>query len=134
MNDKLIDKVISVDDQSFHLFILKYSNHLSEQNSLIESINSAYALIGKTSMETTRAIYECSDKKTDFAKAILLFKNFNNKFKTPRDTNNFVTTYPAIIYFNGWGNVEKDQKLAYELFSINNECTFRVHSRIFFYR
>ena len=26
MNDKLIDKVISVDDQSFHLFILKYSN------------------------------------------------------------------------------------------------------------
>lgn len=26
MNDKLIDEVISVDDQSFHLFILKYSN------------------------------------------------------------------------------------------------------------
>jgi hypothetical protein len=105
-------------------FILKYSNHLSEQNSLMESINSAYALIGKTSMETTRTIYECSDKKTDFAKAILLLKNFYNKFERTINTSNFITTYPAIIYFNGWGNVEKDQKLAYELFSINNENNY----------
>ena len=111
-------------DKSECPFILKYSNHLFEQNSLIDSINAIYALIGKTSMETTRAIYECSDKKKDFAKAILLLKNFYNKFKRTINTSNFVTTYPAIIYFNGWGNVEKDQKLAYELFSINNENNY----------
>ena len=108
-------------DKSECPFILKYSNHLSEQNSLIASAATAFALIGKTSMETTRIIYECSDKKTDFAKAILLLKDFNDKVANPRKTSNFLTTYPAIIYFNGWGNVKKDQKLAYKLFSINNE-------------
>ena len=75
-------------------------------------------------METARAIYECSDKKTDFTKAILLFKEFNNKAAKPKNTSNFVSTYPAIIYFNGWGNVEKDQKLAHELFSINSEYKY----------
>jgi hypothetical protein len=111
-------------DKSECPFILKYSNHLYEQKSLLDSINAIYALIGKTSMETPRAIYECSDKKTDFAKAIVLLKNFNDKLQNPKKTSNFVTTYPAIIYFNGWGNVEKDQKLAYELFSINNENNY----------
>ena len=105
-------------------FILKYSNHLYEQKSLIDSAAAAFALIGKTSMETARAIYECSDKKIDFAKAILLFKEFNNKAAKPKNTSNFVSTYPAIIYFNGWGNVEKDQKLAHELFSINSEYKY----------
>jgi len=54
----------------------------------------------------------------------LLLKNFYNKFERTINTSNFITTYPAIIYFNGWGNVEKDQKLAYELFSINNENNY----------
>jgi len=111
-------------DKSECHFILKYSKHLYEQESLMASAAAAFALIGKTSMETTRVIYECSDKKTDFAKAILLFKEFNNKTAKPKKTSNFVSTYPAIIYFNGWGNVEKDQKLAYELFSVNNEYKY----------
>ena len=54
----------------------------------------------------------------------MLLKNFYNKFERTINTSNFITTYPAIIYFNGWGNVEKDQKLAYELFSINNENNY----------
>ena len=69
----------------------------------------------------SRIIYECSDKKTDFRRAILLMKNFESKVQNPKDTSNIVTTYPALIYFNGWGNVEKDQELAIELFSKNNE-------------
>ena len=101
-------------------FILKYSNHLYEQKSLMDSFAVVMALIGRISMDTTRAIYECSDKKTDFAKAILLFKDFNDKNANPSKTSIFVTAYPAIIYFNGWGNVKKDQKLAYELFIENN--------------
>ena len=50
-------------------------------------------------------------------------KNFHNKLKEyqSRSGLNIATTYPALIYFNGWGNVEKDQELAHELFSINNE-------------
>ena len=114
--DKKEEKI----DKSECPLILKYANHLANENSLIESANIAWSLIGKNNY-LSRIIYECSDKKTDFVKAILLFKDFNDKVAKPRKTSNFVTTYPAIIYFNGWGNVEKDQKLAYKLFSINNE-------------
>jgi len=108
-------------DKSECPFILKYSNHLSEQKSLLDSIYAIYALIGMTSTGSPRIIYECSEKKTDFAKAIVLLENFNNRLKTPKDKGSLVTTYPALIYFNGWGNVEKDQELAIELFSKNNE-------------
>jgi len=110
-------------DKSECPFVLKYSNHLYEQNALLPSYSFISALIGKTSDYHTRAIYECSDKKKDFAKYILLLKNFHNKLKkfNSRPALNIATTYPALIYFNGWGNVEKDQKLAHELFSINNE-------------
>ena len=107
-------------DKSECPFILKYSNHLSEQNSLIESINSVYALMGKSGY-TARIIYECSDKKTDFRKAILFMENFVSKVQNPKDSSNFVTTYPALIYFNGWGNVDENKDLAINLFKKNIE-------------
>ena len=46
--------------------ILKYANHLANENSLIELANIAWSLIGKNNY-LSRIIYECSDKKTDFA-------------------------------------------------------------------
>ena len=101
-------------------FILKYSNHLANENSLIASANIMWSLMGKNSY-LARAIYECSDKKTDFKKAILFMENFQSKVKNPKDTSNFVTTYPALIYFNGWGNVDENKDLAINLFKKNNE-------------
>ena len=100
--------------------ILKYVNHLKNENSLIESANIIWSLLGR-SVYLSRAIYECSDKKTDFRKGILFMENFQSKVKNPKDTNNFVTTYPALIYFNGWGNVDKDKELALKLFKKNLE-------------
>ena len=100
--------------------ILKYSNHLANENSLIESANIMWSLMGRNSY-LARAIYECSDKKTDFRKAILFMENFQSKVKNPKDTSNFVTTYPALIYFNGWGNVDENKDLAINLFKKNIE-------------
>lgn len=100
--------------------ILKYVTHLKNENSLIESANIMWSLMGKKSY-LSRAIYECSDKKTDFRKAILFMENFQSKVKNPKDTSNFVTTYPAMIYFNGWGNVDKNKDLAVSLFKKNVE-------------
>ena len=100
--------------------ILKYVNHLENENSLIESANIMWSLMGKNSY-LSRAIYECSDKKTDFRKAILFMENFQSKVKNPKDTSNFVTTYPALIYFNGWGNVDENKDLAINLFKKNIE-------------
>ena len=103
-------------------FILKYSNHLVEQNSLLQSASYMFSLVGIISWWEAKIIYECSDKKTDFRRAITLMENFNNKTANPKKSSLWVTTYPALIYFNGWGNVEKDQELAIELFSKNNEA------------
>ena len=98
--------------------ILKYNNYLANQNSLIESINTVWALVGKYSY-TSRAIFECSGKKTDFKKAILFMENFNSKTKNPKANSSFVTTYPALIYYNGWGNVDENKTLAINLFKKN---------------
>ncbi len=106
-------------DKSECQFILKYSKHLYEQKSLMDSIYSTFALMGK--INTNGARYICSDKKTDFAKAIIYLDNFNKNLNKPKPTSNFVTTYPAMIYFNGWGNVDKDQELAIKLFKKNLE-------------
>ena len=57
------------------------------------------------------------EKKTDFSKAISLFKEFGENLGKRDKPHGFSHTYPGIIYFNGWGNVKQDQKLAYELFS-----------------
>ena len=98
--------------------ILKYNNYLANENSLIESVNTVWALVGKYSY-TSRSIYECSDKKTDFKKAILFMENFHSKTKNPKAKSSFVTTYPALIYYNGWGNVDKNKDLAISLFKKN---------------
>ena len=109
-------------NESECLFILKYSNHLIEQNSLMQSASYMFSLVGIISWSEAKIIYECSDKKTDFRRAITLMENFNNKTANPKKSSLWLTTYPALIYFNGWGNVEKDQELAIELFSKNNEA------------
>ena len=107
--------------------ILKYNNYLASENSIIENANIMWSLVGKYSY-TSRSIYECSGKKTDFKKAILFMENFSNKVKNPKETNNFVTTYPALIYYNGWGNVDENKILAINLFkkNLNHSSTSEI--------
>ena len=102
-------------------FILKYNNYLYQEDSLINSAAYMYALIGKNTMTEAKAIYECSGRKTDFKKAISAMKKFASKVKSPRATSNFNVTYPAMIYFNGWGNVDENKDLAISLFKKNVE-------------
>ncbi len=108
-------------DKSECPFILKYSNHLYEKNSLLGIVEVSWALIGKTSGVWTQAIYKCSNKKTDFAKAISIWKDLVSNLQNQSNSNSFISVYPAMIYFNGWGNVEKDKELAIELFKRNKD-------------
>tara|TARA_E500000178_G_C16807020_1_gene655180 strand:+ start:51 stop:815 length:765 start_codon:yes stop_codon:yes gene_type:complete len=101
-------------------FILKYTEHLSQQKSLIADANKFYSLMGITSWSGSKLIYECSNKKVDFAKAIILINDFHN-YIGQKDTSRVATVYPALIYFNGWGNVQKDQELAIKFFLKNME-------------
>ena len=99
--------------------ILKYNNYLASENSLLENVNIMWSLVGKYSY-TSRSIYECSDKKTDFRRAILFMENFVIKSgNNSKKNSNFVTTYPALIYYNGWGNVDENKALAINLFKKN---------------
>ena len=75
--------------------------------------------MGRIDQDGPKVIYECLGKKTDFARAIELFKRYKKFRNDPKPGGNINATYPALIYFNGWGNVEKDQELAIELFLKN---------------
>ena len=97
--------------------ILKFNELQYKQKSLLASANQIWASMGRFSTGLSKAIYECSNKKTDFSKAISLFKEFGENLGKRDKPHGFSHTYPGIIYFNGWGNVKQDQKLAYELFS-----------------
>ncbi len=133
MEDYLMDVSKNFDlkkDKDECLFILKYNNYLYENDSLLNTAYYTFSLLGRTSMDVTKSIYECSDKKTDFKKAIVLMENFQSKIKNPKDSNNFVSTYPAIIYFNGWGNVEKNKDLAIKLFNKNVDLKKKTGSYI----
>ena len=121
MQDYLNSFENGISDKSECSFILKYSNHLYKQNSLMGSSSMVFSLMGKISWYRTKIIYECNDKKIDFAKVIIHLKDFYTKIGFQADTSHIVTTYPALIYFNGWGNVEKDKELAIKLFSNNSE-------------
>ena len=124
MEDYLMDVSKNFDlkkDKDECSFILKYNNYLYQEDSLINSVAYTYALIGKNSMTEAKAIYECSGRKTDFKKAISAMKKFASKVKSSRATSNFNVTYPAMIYFNGWGNVDENKDLAISLFKKNVE-------------
>ena len=101
-------------------FILKYSEHLSQQKYIMADASKFFSLMGITSWSGSKLIYECTNKKVDFAKAIILINDFYI-YLGQKDTSRVATVYPALIYFNGWGSVPKDQELAIELFLKNME-------------
>ena len=119
--DDYTDKIIKIFKQAAECsYILKYVKHRSDNYGLLDWVYLTYATIGKIDQDGPRVIYDCLDKNTDFAKGIELL-NIYKKFtkKNLQSSANFNTTYHALIYFNGWGNVEKDQELAIELFLKN---------------
>ena len=110
-------------------YILKYAKHLSDEYALLTWVYLAYGNMGRTDQDGPRVIYKCLDKKTDFARAIELFKRFKKFVSDPKKQGGvFNTVYPALIYFNGWGNVEKNKDLAIELFlkNIENEYSNEI--------
>tara|TARA_B100001093_G_scaffold392843_1_gene379413 strand:+ start:82 stop:1338 length:1257 start_codon:yes stop_codon:yes gene_type:complete len=104
------------------LTILKYSKYLADQNSLLHSAAVIHALIGKNAY-ISEIIYYCSGKKTDFLKAISKFDNFA-KLTSKKTNYNYQNTYPALMYYNGWGNVKKNKEFALKLFRKNLDSKY----------
>jgi hypothetical protein len=102
-------------------FILKYNNHLYQENYLISSASHVFSLMGRTTSGWNKALYECSGKKKDFKRAISELETLVSKLQFTKDTSVFLTTYPAMVYFNGWGNVDMNKELAIQLFKKNSD-------------
>lgn len=104
--------------------LLKYTRYLAEQNSLIFKSNDFLSLMGKTKTSGQHLIYYCSGNKTDFSKAIPKMYEFEKYWGKGWSDNNFAATYPALIYYNGWGNVDQNKDLALSLFKKNSNSKY----------
>ena len=100
---------------------LKYTNTLADEKSLIGYYTLMNGYIGKISSEISRTIYKCLGNKPDFSKAFSMLMDRPTEGYTStsqlKKSNNFNSSYPAIFYLYGLGDVEQDYTKAYELFS-----------------
>ena len=102
---------------------MKYTNILAEEKSLIHHYNLMTAYMGKISDEYRKAIYNCLGQKLNFSKAFSMLVNYpqSGSSYTKRMSSNFNSSYPAIFYLYGLGDVEQDYDKAYELFSYSED-------------
>ena len=104
---------------------LKYTNILADEKSLIGYYTLMNGYMGKISSEISRTIYKCLGNKPNFSKAFSMLMNRPTEGFTStsqlKKSNNFNSSYPAIFYLYGLGDVEQDYAKAYELFSYGED-------------
>ena len=109
---------------------LKYTNTLADEKSLIGYYTLMNGYIGKTSSEIPRTIYKCLGNKPDFSKAFSMLMDRPTEGYTStsqlKKSNNFNSSYPAIFYLYGLGDVEQDYTKAYELFSYSEDKIYNT--------
>ena len=101
---------------------MKYINILSEEKSIVAYYNLMHGYMGKGSLYPGKTIdvYNCLNQKPNFSKAFLMLSNmsFGGSTKGPvKKSHRFKSSYPAIFYLYGLGDVKQDYDKAYELFS-----------------
>ncbi len=105
---------------------MKYINILSEEKSIVAYYNLMYGYMGKSSLSPGKSkdVYNCLNQNPNFSKAFLMLSNmsFDGSSRGPvKKSHRFKSSYPAIFYLNGWGDVEQDYDKAYELFSYSED-------------
>ena len=106
--------------------IIEYTNALAEEKSLWNYYSLMWGYMGKflDYNHKSKAIYNCSNQKTNFSKAFSMLIDRPTKgasdyqLKKSADMN---SSYPAIFYLYGLGDVEQDYDKAYELFSYSED-------------
>ena len=99
---------------------LKYINTLADNNSLVPYFTLMQGYMGRIASGFADKVFKCLDKKPNFSKAFTMLSNitWDVSQRTPvKKSNNFLSSYPAIFYLYGLGDIEQDYKKAYELFS-----------------
>jgi hypothetical protein len=99
---------------------MKYINILSEEKSIVAYYNLMFGYMGKLSPNKATDVYNCLNQNPNFSKAFLMLSNmsFDGSSKGPvKKSHKFKSSYPAIFYLYGLGDVKQDYDKAYELFS-----------------
>ena len=107
---------------------LKYSKILYNENSILDLVAEINANLGKLNYDQGYIIYLCNNKKTNFLKALNLMKELTKNTKT--NLQAFRTINPGLIYYNGWGEIQKDTSLALNLFQENINSKENYHNEI----
>ena len=109
---------------------LQYINTLANNNSLIPYFTLMQGYMGKKNSDFAKTIFKCLNKKTNFSKAFSMIINRptegSNSASQLKKSNNFNSSYPAIFYLYGVGDVEQDYAKAYELFSYSEDDDYGI--------
>ena len=71
-----------------------------------------------------KTVFKCLNQKPNFSKAFSMLVQSSTKSARhiPKECrSNFLSSYPAIFYLYGLGDVEQDYDKAYELFSYGDD-------------
>ena len=100
---------------------LKYINILADNNSIFPYYSLMQGYMGKISSSFSKTIFKCLNNKPNFSKSYSMLTkrpttSSSSTYQSKR-SHNFNSSYPAIYYLYGLGNVKQDYNKAYELFS-----------------
>jgi hypothetical protein len=101
----------------------KYINTLADNNSLIPYYTLMQGYMGKINNDSAKTAFKCLNKKPNFSKAfsMLTSRPTNEKHRISGKSHALNSSYPAIFYLYGLGDVEQNYDKAYELFSNNDD-------------
>ena len=105
---------------------LKYTNILADEKSLIGYYTLMNGYMGKIRSEISRTIYKCLGNKPNFSKAFSMLMNRPTSTNQLKKSRPFNSSYPAIFYLYGLGDVEQDYAKAYELFSYSEDKIYNA--------
>jgi len=104
---------------------LKYINALADEKSILPYYNLMNGYMGYSRHSQSKKVFKCLNYKPNFSKSFSMLTKRPTAGSTSnyqlKKSNNFNSSYPAIYYLYGLGDVKQDYNKAYELFSYSED-------------
>ena len=117
-NEDLLDFYMDNFKMSDCKSIIDTNNYLAEQYSIFNFSYVLNANMGRVNIDYAKNIYQCLGNKPNFSKAFSMIEKYEKNF-TRKKFARWRSFFPALFYFNGWGEVNQNYEKAYELFTNN---------------
>ena len=104
---------------------LKYTNALADEKSLMPYYILMNGYMGRSIHLHSKTVVKCLNNKPNFSKSFSMLTKRPTAGSTStyqsKKSHNFNSSYPAIYYLYGLGDVKQDYAKAYELFSYSED-------------